>query len=176
MKTFESIPEGAKSYVKKPIPIQAIQIFEHFEVVTLEGTMKGKPGDWLMKGIRGELYPCDMDIFRESYEDTAMPVIKFSHRYLKIPRDFQMSKILAVLPVKLEDLPEAFLAYDTAYEEDGEIKYYKLPKSGNFMIILLLAGSGKGQLWTTIRSQWPPSKLKYYQDMIGQVVECQVTE
>jgi hypothetical protein len=68
METFSVMPEGAKRYLKKPIPIRAIQIFEDFEVKTLEGTMTGKPGDWLMEGIRGELYPCDMDIFRESYE------------------------------------------------------------------------------------------------------------
>ncbi len=80
MKTFEKIPEGAKQYVKKPIPIKAIQIFEHFEVKTLEGIevktlegiMQGKPGDFLIEGIRGELYPCDMDIFVESYEGISM--------------------------------------------------------------------------------------------------------
>ena len=66
---IKSMPEGAKSYVKKPIPIQAIQIFEPFEVVTLEGTMTGKSGDWIMKGIRGELYICNDSIFKESYEE-----------------------------------------------------------------------------------------------------------
>ena len=70
MLKFTAMPStGIKSYVKKPIPIQAIQIFEEFEVETLEGTMRGKPGDWLLRGIRGELYPCADDIFRESYEE-----------------------------------------------------------------------------------------------------------
>ena len=70
MLKFVAMPStGIKSYVKKPIPIQAIQIFEEFEVETLEGIMRGKPGDWLLRGIRGELYPCADDIFRESYEE-----------------------------------------------------------------------------------------------------------
>ena len=69
MKKIEFMPEGAKSYVKKPIPVQAIQIFEPFEVVTPEGTMTGNSGDWLMKGIEGELYPCMNSIFMKSYEE-----------------------------------------------------------------------------------------------------------
>ena len=58
-------------YVKKPIPIHAKEMKEDFEVVTLEGTMKGKLGDYLMVGIRGEVYPCERGIFIESYEHTT---------------------------------------------------------------------------------------------------------
>lgn len=63
-----SVPDlKFKSAIKKPIPIQCIQINEPFEVETMEGTMKGKPGDWLMVGINGEMYPCDQDIFIKTY-------------------------------------------------------------------------------------------------------------
>ncbi|NEW78967.1 MAG: hypothetical protein GZ086_05970 [Gelidibacter sp.] len=57
-----------KTAVKKPIPIQCSQIMEPFEVETLEGVMKGKAGDWLMVGVTGELYVCDNDIFKKSYQ------------------------------------------------------------------------------------------------------------
>lgn len=57
-----------KTAVKKPIPIQCSQIMESFEVETLEGVMKGKAGDWLMIGVTGELYVCDNDIFKKSYQ------------------------------------------------------------------------------------------------------------
>lgn len=40
---------------------------EKFEVETLEGTMQGKAGDYLIIGIKGERYPCARDIFLESY-------------------------------------------------------------------------------------------------------------
>jgi hypothetical protein len=55
------------AYVKNPDPIQAVQIHEDFEVETMEGIMQGKAGDYLMKGIRGELYVCDQEIFKQSY-------------------------------------------------------------------------------------------------------------
>jgi hypothetical protein len=38
-----------------------------FIVHTLEGNMSAKVGDWIIKGIKGEFYPCDDQIFRASY-------------------------------------------------------------------------------------------------------------
>jgi len=35
---------------------------------TLEGEMRGEPADLIVRGIRGELYPCKPDIFADSYE------------------------------------------------------------------------------------------------------------
>jgi hypothetical protein len=35
---------------------------------TLEGTMVGDPGDWIIKGVNGEFYPCKPDIFEKTYE------------------------------------------------------------------------------------------------------------
>ena len=37
-------------------------------IETLEGTMLAEPGDWIIRGIKGELYPCKPDIFKETYE------------------------------------------------------------------------------------------------------------
>lgn len=38
---------------------------------TLEGDMKASVGDWIIKGVKGELYPCKPDIFAASYEPAA---------------------------------------------------------------------------------------------------------
>lgn len=35
---------------------------------TLEGTHRANPGDWIIRGIKGELYPCKPDIFAKTYE------------------------------------------------------------------------------------------------------------
>ena len=35
---------------------------------TLEGDMKANKGDWIIKGVNGELYPCKPDIFEKTYE------------------------------------------------------------------------------------------------------------
>ena len=63
----ELVLKGAKLYAKKPIPIQAKQINETFWVMSLEGNYQGKEGDYLVRGIKGELYICDKDIFEQSY-------------------------------------------------------------------------------------------------------------
>lgn len=59
--------KGFKKYIKKPIPINAKQMQNDFEVKTLEGTMQGKKGDYLVIGIQGEPYPVAKKIFEESY-------------------------------------------------------------------------------------------------------------
>jgi len=80
------------SYVKKPIIIEAIQwngtskshkelndfIGEDLKtsnghttkllIPTLEGIMEASVGDFIIKGIKGEFYPCKPDIFNDSYE------------------------------------------------------------------------------------------------------------
>jgi hypothetical protein len=74
-------------YRKKPVVIEAVQYdgtfpleflgdAEHvrsagdgaLEIVTLEGTMRADVGDWIIRGVKGELYPCKPDIFETTYE------------------------------------------------------------------------------------------------------------
>ncbi len=38
------------------------------DILTPEGTMHGNPGDWIICGVAGEIYPCKPDIFIETYE------------------------------------------------------------------------------------------------------------
>jgi hypothetical protein len=35
---------------------------------TLEGEMTAKKGDWIIKGVRGEIYPCKDNVFKLTYE------------------------------------------------------------------------------------------------------------
>lgn len=79
---------------KKPVVIEAVQFNEQFwgdldkwltdsdakhmfvvspdrmslHIETLEGTMVAYPGDWIIKGVQGEFYPCKPDIFEQTYE------------------------------------------------------------------------------------------------------------
>ena len=71
MKTYDTYEkvDGMMDCVKRPIVVHAKRIDEEFRVETLEGNYKqGKPGDYLMKGIDGELYICDGPIFEKTYE------------------------------------------------------------------------------------------------------------
>jgi hypothetical protein len=38
------------------------------DIKTLEGTMRADVGDWVIQGVKGELYPCKPDIFAATYE------------------------------------------------------------------------------------------------------------
>lgn len=40
---------------------------------TLEGDMTAKSGDYIIKGVHGEFYPCKPDIFEKTYEAVAPP-------------------------------------------------------------------------------------------------------
>lgn len=39
------------------------------DIKTLEGTMKANYGDYIIKGVQGEFYPCKPDIFEQTYEE-----------------------------------------------------------------------------------------------------------
>lgn len=83
--------------VKKPVEIEAVQwtgvnrseieqfcgyentMFYHYvddnkvfelqlKIKTLEGWLKANIGDYIIKGVKGEFYPCKEDIFKETYE------------------------------------------------------------------------------------------------------------
>ena len=41
----------------------------YIEIETLEGMMKASFGDYIIKGIKGEFYPCKSDIFIATYEE-----------------------------------------------------------------------------------------------------------
>lgn len=45
---------------------------DHVEIRTLEGIMIARKGDWIIKGVKGEMYPCKPDIFEETYEDAEI--------------------------------------------------------------------------------------------------------
>lgn len=110
-----------------------------------------------------------------------MKTIKFSYPYDKMPAGYYLSKLLDVIPIKLEDLSQEFLKYDTLIEGD---EYYKLPAKGDYIILMLRSTAIRddngdlqeaSQLWTTIRRR-TPEKEKYYRGLIGEVLECKITQ
>lgn len=86
-----------KKYVKKPVVIEAVEwtgtnideikefcknacdidvrdrgesviIGQKITIHTLEGDMKASKGDYIIKGVNGEFYPCKPDVFAKTYE------------------------------------------------------------------------------------------------------------
>jgi|SRR5579862_3747155 len=90
-----------KQYRKKPVVIEAIQLKtgraasitdwmgrdedgnnihatwdgRAFHIRTLEGVMLAEPDDYIIKGIKGEFYPCKPDIFVACYEEVPPQVM-----------------------------------------------------------------------------------------------------
>lgn len=85
-----------KQYRKKPVVIEAVQFNgsnldqlinfsngliesqiterringENYVIIpTLEGEMKANEGDYIIKGVQGEFYPCKPDVFEKTYEE-----------------------------------------------------------------------------------------------------------
>ena len=57
-----------KKFRKIPVVIEAYQTDVEMEIETAEGVMKADKGDWIIKGVKGELYPCKPDVFDMTYE------------------------------------------------------------------------------------------------------------
>ncbi len=62
LKTLETWCNGDIKGTKLPISQRCI------DIQTLEGEMRADMGDWIIKGIKGEFYPCKPDIFKQTYE------------------------------------------------------------------------------------------------------------
>ena len=83
----------ARAYRKKPVMVEAVQWTgenhaemcefidpEAFEIIpriglvihTLEGDHHASPGDYIIKGVNGEFYPCKPDIFAKTYESSTL--------------------------------------------------------------------------------------------------------
>ena len=53
---------GAIKGLKLPVEERCI------DIQTLEGEMRADMGDWIIKGVKGEFYPCKPDIFDMTYD------------------------------------------------------------------------------------------------------------
>ena len=66
---------GGRTYSTPPM-----RIVSGLEIPTLEGTMLAVYGDYIIKGVKGEFYPCKPDIFEETYESAELPAPTISIR------------------------------------------------------------------------------------------------
>lgn len=59
---------GGKECSDEPAAGEVWRDEDDLLIGTLEGTMRAIPGDWIIRGTKGELYPCKPDIFAATYE------------------------------------------------------------------------------------------------------------
>lgn len=56
--------EVAQNWLRNNFKIKNYNLY----IVTLEGDMLISPGDYIIKGVNGEFYPCKSDIFEKTYD------------------------------------------------------------------------------------------------------------
>ena len=80
--------KNPKKFRKRPVVIEAIRFVgssqndvigftegqayydkDQVIIATLEGAMAANLGDWIIKGVNGEFYPCKNDIFEATYDE-----------------------------------------------------------------------------------------------------------
>jgi hypothetical protein len=62
-------PLPTEALTRASIEVGQIRRYHDFlHIGTLEGVMAAAPGDWIIRGIKGEIYPCKPDIFAATYE------------------------------------------------------------------------------------------------------------
>lgn len=68
---FDKIPEWGMEAKRQGILTPYSQFggeVMYCEIKTLEGTMRGEGGDYIIQGVNNEIYPCKPDIFHKTYD------------------------------------------------------------------------------------------------------------
>jgi hypothetical protein len=63
-----NMAEVEKFYIGAQFNVGPGVIVAECFIATMEGTMIARAGDWIIKGVKGEFYPCKPDIFAATYE------------------------------------------------------------------------------------------------------------
>lgn len=82
IRTADPICRWANDGAEEPwityVTIRGVEA-EDMMVHTLEGDMGVSPGDWVIKGVKGEFYPCKPDIFEATYDRVQEPLAETVH-------------------------------------------------------------------------------------------------
>lgn len=66
---FSGLPQTVPSWIADAMDDGSVSVYQdRIEIHTLEGVMTASPGDWIIRGVKGELYPCEPDIFEATYK------------------------------------------------------------------------------------------------------------
>ena len=67
IKSLSDLKGKAKSYIKRSLSVKAKELTEEVKIKTREGVVKAIPGDFIVRGIEGEIYPCTRSIFLKTF-------------------------------------------------------------------------------------------------------------
>lgn len=148
-------------YIKKPVEIEAVQFIDtpericeiaefvgtdlrvnyedkgnpYIPIETLEGTMKASVGDYIIKGVKGEIYPCKPDVFEATYDCVGTPldrmyleIDELVKRFNKLDAFMKSDKLLA-LPPDVVGLMEIQYCAMMAYNHALQLRAAKMKES-----------------------------------------------
>lgn len=136
-------------YVKKPIKIKAVQYNGNNEqeikefvgdnlttdmcIKTLEGNMKLSINDYVIRGVKGEYYPCKPDIFEETYNELTEQQETKEHKLLNLLKEKEVHIGLLQCYINQKDtVEEARRFYN--YQKEGFESYQRLSQEEMQMI------------------------------------------
>lgn len=150
-------------YVKKPVEIEAVQFIDTPEriseiaefvgtdlrvnyenkdnpyilIETPEGTMKASVGDYIIKGVKGEFYPCKPDVFKQTYDSVGTPLDRMYRdidelvgRFNKLDAFMKTDKFLN-LPTETIGLLEIQYGAMLAYNHALQLRAAKMKETEN---------------------------------------------
>lgn len=99
---------------------------DDFKINTLEGTMTASVGDFIIKGVKGEFYPCKPDIFEQTY-DAAQESKKILCVYInKITKKYTRYEVYPLSDTfTKEKLMESVNKYNSNDKQTTTIKVYE---------------------------------------------------
>ena len=107
---------------KKPVKVQYKLITETAEIETREGKLYGYAGkDVLIRGVRGEVYPCKIDIFNDTYT-TKEPKSEEAIRADTANEIFAKLDKVVWQQVEASRLKEFLIQFSNAKDEEAALK------------------------------------------------------
>ncbi len=107
----------------------------YIPIETLEGTMKASVGDYIIKGVKGEFYPCKPDIFEATYycvdtplDRMEMEIAGLVEKFHKLDMFMKSDKFLS-LPADIVGLLEIQYGAMMAYNHALQLRAAKMRKS-----------------------------------------------
>ena len=96
------------------------------KIKTLEGEMTASPGDYIIKGIKGEIYPCKPDIFEASYSEGNISDMSDGYHTFKEYETFRMLYNAALFNC----LVDKYKVCKSMYHDNGE-----KPFGGGYFVV-----------------------------------------
>ncbi|WP_208450231.1 hypothetical protein [Burkholderia anthina] len=135
----------------------------YIAIDTLEGKMTASPGDWIIKGVKGEFYPCKPDIFAVTYEAAEQAATAPAPAREIAELQAEIERLTAIVNAPRGDMKEAiaqaygYLWYVVHPDVDGDgtlsIDPYQASYAARRALRELLTSEQRGQAINAVRAE-----------------------